>query len=83
VHAGAHRLDQFPDFSAANFRDAQRAGALPKHGIAGLDNFKFCGAHDSCSRAGGMRALLSFVSFSEDIREGLRDKRKSARAENI
>ena len=46
VHARSHGFDQFLDFAAAYFRDAQRAGALPQNGVSGLDDFKFHGIHN-------------------------------------
>jgi hypothetical protein len=50
VHAGSHEFDQFLSVAAAQFRDAQRAGALPQNGISGLNDFKFRGIHNFRSR---------------------------------
>jgi hypothetical protein len=77
VHAGSHGIDQFLNFAAAYFRNAQRASALTQNGISSLNNFKFHGIHNFRSRAIVKRALLDFISICEDIREEGRDKMKS------
>jgi hypothetical protein len=46
MHARSHGFDQFLDFAALNFRNTQRAGALPQNGVSSLDDFKFHGIHN-------------------------------------
>jgi len=77
VHARAHGFDQFPDFGTADFREAQRAGALAQNGISNLDDFKFHGIHNGGSQNGARHTLPGCISIREDIREERRRKMKS------
>jgi len=77
AHARSHGFDQFANFAAADFREAQRSGALPQNRVPSLDDFKFRRFHKDRSRAGANHALLDFISIREDIREERRHKMKS------
>ena len=77
VHGRSHGFDQLLDFAAADFRNAQGAGALPQNGVSGLDDFKFHRTHKFCSQGNGMGRLMDFDSAYEDKREARRHKMKS------
>jgi hypothetical protein len=46
MHARAHEFDQLLRFPAANFRNAERAGALPQNRISGLNDFQLREIHN-------------------------------------
>src|ERR1700689_5147861 len=77
MHAGSHGFDQFLNFAAADFLDAQGAGALAQNGVSGLSDFKFHGRHNLHSRTGAVGARMDLNStLFEDIREGSRHEMK-------